>query len=282
MNIEGTHLFDAPQELVWRMLLDPVVLAKVMPNCQALEKTGEGEYEGKMKIQVGPVQGVFQGKVTLSDLQEPNSYHMHVQGKGPAGVVDGEGAVRLEAVDGKTLMNYTGEAKVSGRIASIGQRLMDTSARAIIKQSLENLEQQILATHNAENAPAHAEPDVTPMQVGSPSPEPPVEPAVRAKVEARVIKEGGTVEGVVASKPNTETRVPNAPKVASPKPETPAASHTQFASSIAKELFNEFVPADKQKFVLAALGFLLVHLYINWWANVIARRTLRRLSKRLK
>src|SRR5690554_3952321 len=124
MNIEGTHEFDAPQELVWTMLLDPVVLAKVMPNCQALKKVGEEEYTGRMKIQVGPVQGVFQGKVTLSNLNPPTGYRMQVQGKGPAGIVDGEGDVRLETVtdpngSSKTLMHYAGEAKVSGKIASI-------------------------------------------------------------------------------------------------------------------------------------------------------------------
>lgn len=277
MNIEGTHLFDAPQELVWRMLLDPVVLAKIMPNCQALEKIDEGEYEGKMKIQVGPVQGLFQGKVTLSDLQEPSSYHMHVQGKGPAGVVDGEGAVRLEGVDDKTVMHYTGEAKVSGRIASIGQRLMDTSARAIIKQSLENLEQQIVATHNAQNAPAPAEHEEAIPQAEVPTAPPAEAPGAQA---ASVVE-----KDVTTSKPTPEPyfrRAPASVKVPPPAPETPAASHAQFASSIAKELFKEFVPADKQKWVLAALGFLLVHLYINWWANVVARRTLRRISQRLK
>jgi carbon monoxide dehydrogenase subunit G len=277
MNIEGTHLFDAPQELVWRMLLDPVVLAKVMPNCQALEKTGEGEYEGKMKIQVGPVQGLFQGKVTLSDLQEPSSYHMHVQGKGPAGVVDGEGAVHLEGVDGKTVMHYTGEAKVSGRIASIGQRLMDTSARAIIKQSLENLEQQIVTTHIAQNAPTPAE-----HEEAMPQAELLTEPSAEAS-GAQVASRAE--EGVTATEPTPKPyfrRAPASIKVPPPAPKPSAASFVQFASRIGKELLHEFVPADKHKWVVVGLGFLLVHLYINWWANVIARRTLRRISQRLK
>jgi carbon monoxide dehydrogenase subunit G len=255
MKLEGTHLFDAPQELVWQMLLDPVVLAKIMPNCQALEKVGDGEYEGKIKLQVGPVQGVFQGKVTLSQLQPPDSYHMHVVGKGPAGVVDGEGDVRLEgAADagdgGKTVMHYTGEAKVSGRIASIGQRLMDTSARAITKQSLETLEKQIEAVQHVQTAPPE------PQQESNPD-----------VVENR--------ESETAPK----SRAATPPKAAAPPvPDISPPTPLEFALSIAKELFDEFVPADKQKWVLAAFAFLLVHLYMNWWANAIARRVARRLE----
>ena len=259
MNIEGTYEFDAPQELVWNMLLDPVVLAKVMPNCQALEKVGEGEYEGKMKIQVGPVQGLFQGKVTLANLNPPQSYRMQVQGKGPAGIVDGEGDVRLEAVEGKTIMHYTGEARVSGKIASIGQRLMDTSARAITKQSLENLEKQIEAVQNPQAAPSEAAPPVAASPVAEEaSPSAPVESAM--------------------SRMASEPRPPFSTNAAPPEPETTSASTFQFASSIAKELFDEFVPADKQKWVLAGLGFLVIHLYLNWWANVIARRVARRIE----
>jgi uncharacterized protein len=254
MNIEGTHEFNAPQELVWNMLLDPVVLAKVMPNCQALEKVGEGEYEGKMKIQVGPVQGLFQGKVTLTNLNPPESYRMQVQGKGPAGIVDGEGDVRLEAIDGKTIMHYTGEAKVSGKIASIGQRLMDTSARAITKQSLDNLASQIEAVQNPQTAP----PEVAPTQSEEIPPSTPVESGASR----------------MASEPPPTFSANAAP----PRPETSSPSTFQFASSIARELFDEFVPADKQKWVLAALGFLVIHLYLNWWANVIARRVARRIE----
>jgi carbon monoxide dehydrogenase subunit G len=254
MNIEGTYEFNAPQELVWNMLLDPVVLAKVMPNCQALNKVGEGEYEGKMKIQVGPVQGVFQGKVTLSNLNPPESYRMQVQGKGPAGIVDGEGEVRLEAVEGKTVMHYTGEAKVSGKIASIGQRLMDTSARAITKQSLENLENQIEAVRN----PQAAQSETTPPAPEAAPPSAPVESA--------------------ASSMASGSRPTFSANAAPPMPETSSSSTLQFAVSIARELFDEFVPAGKKKWVLAAFGFLLVHLYLNWWANVIARRVARRLE----
>jgi uncharacterized protein len=248
MKIEGTHLFDAPREVVWEMFLDPVVLAKIMPNCQKLEKINDDEYEGKMTIQVGPVQGVFQGKVKLSDLVPPASYRMEIHGRGPAGMVDGEGDVRLEDVEGQTLMHYSGDAKVSGRIASVGQRVMDTSARAITKQSLENLDKQIQA-RQAPQAMQTEQPTPTPESVSEQ--EQAQEPAPQSRAaENRVV----------------------------PGPEVAASSQSEFAFTLAKELFNEFVPADKQKWVLAGAGFLSLYLFFNWWTNLIAQRVARHLE----
>ncbi len=250
MKIEGTHLFDAPREMVWEMFLDPVVLAKIMPNCQKLEKINDDEYEGKMTIQVGPVQGVFQGKVKLSELNPPANYHMEIHGRGPAGMVDGEGDVRLEDVEGQTLMHYNGEAKVSGRIASVGQRVMDTSARAITKQSLENLDKQIQAR-------------LAPQAVQAEPPTPTPEPAPAPKQEQ-------------AQEPAPQSRA--AENRVAPGPEGAASSPSEYAFTLAKELFNEFVPADKQKWIVVGAGFLSLYLFFNWWTNLIARRVARYLE----
>jgi hypothetical protein len=98
-----------------------------------------------MKIRVGPVQGVFTGNVELTDLKPPESYHMLVDGRGAPGFVKGEGNLRLEAQGEETVLHYEGDAQVGGRLASVGQRLMDTSAQALIRQSLETLDAQIQA-----------------------------------------------------------------------------------------------------------------------------------------
>jgi carbon monoxide dehydrogenase subunit G len=145
MELSGTHTFNAPRELVWQALLDPEVLAKVMPGCEKLEQVGENEYQGAIKIRVGPVQGDFQGNVRLSDINAPDSYHMTVDGKGAPGFMKGEGQVRLESQGDSTLMHYSGKAQVGGRIASVGQRLLDSSAKALTRQSLEGLDKQIQA-----------------------------------------------------------------------------------------------------------------------------------------
>lgn len=152
MKLEGTYKFNASPEQVWEAFMDPEVLAKTMPGCETLESTGENQYKGRMRMRVGPVQGIFEGKVTLTDLEEPESYNMEVSGRGPSGFMDGEGSVRLEETEDGCIMHYTGTAQVGGRLAQVGQRLMDSSARAIIKQSLDNLAQQIAAREEAASA----------------------------------------------------------------------------------------------------------------------------------
>lgn len=156
MKLEGTYTFEAPRGVVWPALLDPDVLAKVMPGCEKLEQIGENEYKGVLKIRVGPVQGQFEGVITLADISAPESYRMRVDGKGAPGFMKGEGQVRLEDQGESTLMHYSGEAQVGGRIASVGQRLLDSSAKALTKQSLDGLHEQIKARTQA-NASHHAE-----------------------------------------------------------------------------------------------------------------------------
>jgi carbon monoxide dehydrogenase subunit G len=154
MKVEGSYKFNAPREEVWSAILDPEVLGRTLPGGQELERVAENQYKAKMKIKVGPVQGVFSGTVNLSDLKPPESYHLDVQGNGAPGFVKGEGNLRLEAHDGSTMMHYNGDAQVGGRLASVGQRLMDTSAQALIRQSLEALDVQIMARHAAPDGEA--------------------------------------------------------------------------------------------------------------------------------
>ncbi|MCL4295915.1 MAG: carbon monoxide dehydrogenase subunit G [Anaerolineae bacterium] len=176
MKLEGTYTFDAPRETVWQALLDPEVLARTMPGCEKLEQIGENEYKGALKIRVGPVQGQFEGIVNLSNINAPESYRMQVDGKGAPGFMKGVGEVRLEDQGDATLMHYTGEAQVGGRIASVGQRLLDSSAKALTRQSLDGLHEQIKArvqasaSHHAEEAlvgtqPQAAESSSPPSQV---------------------------------------------------------------------------------------------------------------------
>lgn len=136
--------------MVWNAVMDPEVIAAVMPGCKALEAVGENAFQGAMTIKVGPVQGQFKGEVELSELVPPSSYRLKLKGKGAPGFVDGDGTLQLaEAEDGGTVLTYAIDAKVGGRIASVGQRLLDSSAKVISRQSLEGLEAQINARHAA-------------------------------------------------------------------------------------------------------------------------------------
>ncbi|MGQ0648461.1 MAG: SRPBCC family protein [Gemmatimonadaceae bacterium] len=140
MKIAGDYVFAAPRAVVWEGLLDPRVLAAVLPGCERLELAGANEYEGQLKIKVGPVQGDFLGKVKLEDLQPPTSYRMVIDGRGTQGFVKATAAIALTDDGAGTRMSYDSDAQVGGRIASVGQRLIESSARAIVKQSLEGLD----------------------------------------------------------------------------------------------------------------------------------------------
>ena len=145
MNVEGTYSFAATRDEVWASILDPEVLTKTLPGVQELKETGENEYWASMKIRIGPVQGVFSGTVKLFDLEAPSSLHLVMDGKGAPGFVKGEGHLRLEEDGHSTILKYAGEAQVGGRIASIGQRLMESSTKALINQSLDSLDTIITA-----------------------------------------------------------------------------------------------------------------------------------------
>ena len=147
MKLAGDYKFEAPTSEVWKALLDPVVLAAVMPGCEKLELV-EGAYVGELNIKVGPVQGKFQGKVILADVEEEKGYTMTVDGRGAPGFVKAKASVKLTPEGEETKMEYDADAQVGGRIASVGQRLIDSSAKAIIKESLEGLNANVKARTN--------------------------------------------------------------------------------------------------------------------------------------
>jgi hypothetical protein len=143
MKLEGTYTFEASREFVWDMLQDPEVISSIIPGSEQLEEIGENKYLSVLVVKVGPVNGRFEGQVELTDLNAPESYTMIMSGKGPAGHMNGTGNVRLEEQDGTTIMHYTGDAKVGGKIAAVGQRLLDVAAKQLAKQSLNLLAKRI-------------------------------------------------------------------------------------------------------------------------------------------
>ena len=178
MKVEGSYPFAAPQDVLWPMLLDPAVLANVLPGCEKLETTGENQFNGILKIKVGPVQGKFMGDVVMGDINAPESCSITVDGKGAPGFVKGSGTLRLEADGDMTTLHYTGDADVGGRLASVGQRMLETSANAIIRQSLEGLGQQVQARMMASAS----------GELGMDEPLPPPAPPSQAAFAAGVAK----------------------------------------------------------------------------------------------
>jgi carbon monoxide dehydrogenase subunit G len=146
VKIEGEYLFDGPREDVWEIVRDPEVLATALPGTQSLEQVTENEYQGEMQVRIGPVGGLFSGRVVISDEIPPESLTMTVEGKGKPGFGNGTGSVQLiSQEDDKTLMQYQGDMQVGGRLASVGQRMMDSVSKSLLKQGLDSLNQSLLA-----------------------------------------------------------------------------------------------------------------------------------------
>ena len=143
VELTGEYEFPVSPDVLWDALQDPDLLARVLPGCQKMEKVADNEFKGNIKISMGPVQGAFQGSVVYSELQPPTSLNLVVNARGPSGIVNGEGALTLTATQTGTLLTYQGEGQVGGRMASVSQRLMESSAKAITKQSLQSLETQV-------------------------------------------------------------------------------------------------------------------------------------------
>lgn len=145
MHIEGSYTFQAPREAVWDAIMDPAIMGAALPGGEKLERVSETEYVGVMDVRVGPVQGKFQGKIELTEANRPESCTMKVDGRGTPGFLAGAGSWQLAADGDATVMTYAGGVDVGGKIANVGQRLMDSSARSLLRQGLESLDAQIQA-----------------------------------------------------------------------------------------------------------------------------------------
>ena len=150
MKLEGEYTFDGTREDVWKMVRDPQVLATCVPGTQNLRLVGENEYEGEIKVRIGPIAGTFSGRLLVAKEVPPVSCTLTVEGTGKVGFLKGRGDVVLSEQGARqTLMKYTGEAQIGGKVASVGQRLFDTVSKSMIKQGLDKLN-EILKASNAQ------------------------------------------------------------------------------------------------------------------------------------
>jgi carbon monoxide dehydrogenase subunit G len=139
VKISGSYALPLPQERAYQIMQDPKVLAQAIPGCEELEKTGENEYRMKMKMVLASLSGVFEGKVKIIDQMPPSSFRLVIEGSGRPGFVKGDGLLKLSAVDTGTEVSYEGDAQVGGTIAAVGQRLLDGTAKIMIRRFFEKL-----------------------------------------------------------------------------------------------------------------------------------------------
>ena len=136
MEMSGRYRIPAPRAKVWAALNDPVALKAAIPGCQSLEKLSDTEMTATVKAKVGPVSATFKGNVTLSKLDPPNGYTITGEGKGGvAGFAKGGADVSLaDDGDGMTLLTYTAKGQVGGKLAQVGARLIDATAKQMADQ----------------------------------------------------------------------------------------------------------------------------------------------------
>ena len=130
MDITGEYLVPAPQQRVWEALNDPQVLKASIAGCQALEKVSDTEFNAIVTTKVGPVSATFRGNVNLSELDAPNGYTLTGRGQGgAAGFATMSSRVALLPQGEQTLLRYTAQAEIGGKLASVGSRLVQAVAK---------------------------------------------------------------------------------------------------------------------------------------------------------
>jgi len=152
MKLEGEFTFNGSRQEVWDLLQDPDILASSLPGAKNMQQTGDDEYQGEMVVKVGPLNGVFTANIKLKDKVHPQSYTMLVESKGNVGFANGTAKIELtEKEEKSTLMKYTAELQVGGRLASVGQRMLDTVGRSLTRQGLEAMNNALKARMSSDS-----------------------------------------------------------------------------------------------------------------------------------
>jgi len=175
MDLTGEYRIPAQREVVWAALNNPEILKVCISGCEELNKTSDTEFVARVVAKIGPVKAGFSGKVTLSDLDPPNGYTITGEGQGgAAGFAKGGAKVWLEAVDGgaATVLHYSADAQIGGKLAQIGSRLVEGSARKLADEFF-----AAFAAQAAAAAPAAAQAATTAPASAEPAPQPVSQPA---------------------------------------------------------------------------------------------------------
>ena len=149
MDISGEVRIPAPRQQVWDALNDPEILRQSVPGCQEIEKNSDTEFTAKVSLKLGMVKAAFKGKVTLENLDEPNSYTLRGEGQGGvAGFANGEATVKLTDDGDGTLLSYESHAAVGGKLAQVGQRVIKAASDKLTAEFFTRFSEAVV------NAPA--------------------------------------------------------------------------------------------------------------------------------
>lgn len=145
MDIRGERALNVPRQIVWDSLFDTAVLQQSVPGCESVVRESESVYRITTVLVIGPLKARFAGTLTIADAQAPDACTLLFQGQGgAAGMAKGTAVVRLEASGEGTLLSYTAEAQISGKLAQVGSRLIETVAKKLSAVFFDNFEAAVV------------------------------------------------------------------------------------------------------------------------------------------
>lgn len=204
-KVEGSERLALDRAEVWRLLNDPQTLGASIPGCRGFERDGDAEhrYRTAITVAIGAVKGVYEGTVSYEDVAEPERCTIVVSGRGDKGAIEGSGAITLTESDGGTEVGYTGEFKITGPVAGVGQRMAPGISRKMIVETLHNLERHGTAAPAADAQPSDETAQQPPATAAAPDPAVPSPPAATPEpfrpmsVSTPAAFAGGVLVGVV-------------------------------------------------------------------------------------
>ena len=146
MKIGGTYPLPFPQDRAYLLLQDPAVLCRCMPGCESLRQTGAQEYAMRMKMVLASISGAFDGKVRITEPEPPTRFRLTVEGSGRIGFMKGSGLLTLSPAESGSSVQYDGDVQVGGTIAGVGQRMIETTAKMLIKRFFDKLGKEAVTT----------------------------------------------------------------------------------------------------------------------------------------
>ncbi len=257
MKMTGEYALAAPRQEVWQALNDPAVLKDCIPGCESITKLSDTEMEAAAKMKVGPVSARFKGKVTLSDLDPPNSYTITGEGSGgAAGFAKGGAKVNLtDGENGGTVLRYDVEAQVGGKLAQVGQRLVDQTAKKMADEFFARFADKVgRAPEIPAPAAAVAEPVAVQPAALSTAPQTPSMPGPPTDRDAIQAAAAAQSSATQASAPNPAAQPSPVPVLS---PESAARSDAKSAQGI----------GNVSRWVAIILLVLLVLLLVYYIRN---------------
>lgn len=143
MKIEHSYTFKKiPREIVWKTIQDKEVLKRSLPGCKSFVEVEENVFDSELGINIGPVKGTFTGNVRQTDRQEPDFYRLLVTGKGKPGEIDANAEMKLTENEEGTILTCSADVKLTGILASVGQRVMSGVAKVIMGQFFKDIDKE--------------------------------------------------------------------------------------------------------------------------------------------